>query len=104
LTKFAKVPTDQSNILHPKMSQIARNFSTTFPNFLLNFCHKFRATFGFFGAQLSGGLGLPIVRERQQMFHFELPSEQLEKKEKRVYRCYDKFLANCSSMILIGVL
>jgi len=36
----------------------------------------------FFGAQLSGGLGLPIVRERQQMFHFELPSEQLEKKGK----------------------
>ena len=29
----AKVPKDQCNILHPKMSQIARNFSATFPNF-----------------------------------------------------------------------
>jgi len=30
LPKFGKVPKGQSNILHPKMSQIARNFSATF--------------------------------------------------------------------------
>ena len=30
LPKFGKVPKCQSNTLHPKMSQIARNFSATF--------------------------------------------------------------------------
>jgi len=30
LPKFGKVPKGQNNILHPKMSQIARNFSATF--------------------------------------------------------------------------
>jgi len=30
LPKFGKVPKGQSKILHPKMSQIARNFSATF--------------------------------------------------------------------------
>jgi len=30
LPKFGKVSKGQSNILHPKMSQIVRNFSATF--------------------------------------------------------------------------
>jgi len=55
-SKFAKVSKDQSNILHPKMSQIARKFSATFPNFLRDFCHKFSATFGFFERNFLGGL------------------------------------------------
>jgi len=45
LPKFGKVPKGQSNILHPKMSQIVRNF-----------CHKFSATFGFFERNFLGGL------------------------------------------------
>jgi len=52
LPKFGKVPKGQINILHPKMSQIARKFS----NFLRNFCHKFSATFGFFECNFLGGL------------------------------------------------
>jgi len=36
------------------MSQIACNFSATFPNFLHNFCHKFSATFGYFSATFWG--------------------------------------------------
>jgi len=37
LPKFGKVPTGQSNILHPKLSQIAHNFSATFGFFERNF-------------------------------------------------------------------
>jgi len=48
------LPKDQSNILHPKMSQLVRNFSATFQNFLRNFCHKFSATFGFFERNFLG--------------------------------------------------
>jgi len=44
LPKFAKVPKDQSNILHPKMCKIVRNFGATFANFWRNFCHKLSAT------------------------------------------------------------
>jgi len=40
------------------------------------------------------------VRERQLMFNFELPSEQLEKRSKFIDD-YDKFVLNCS---LIDVL
>jgi len=45
-----------TNILHPKMCKIARNFGATFPNFLRSFCHKFNATFGFLSATFWGGL------------------------------------------------
>jgi len=48
VAKFAKVPKDQSNILHPKMSQIGTNF-------LCNFCHNFSTTFGFFECNFLGG-------------------------------------------------
>ena len=61
LSKFAKVPKDQSNILHQKMCKIARNFIATFPIFWYNFCHKFSAIFGFFECN---SLGLTTLAEQ----------------------------------------
>jgi len=61
LPKFAKVPKGQSNILHPKMSQLAPNFSATFPNFLRNCCHKLSATFEFFERNFLGGTKLSLA-------------------------------------------
>jgi len=37
-----------------------------------------------------------IVRECQQMFNFELPSEQLERRRRKFVDDYNKFVANCS--------
>ena len=45
LPKFGKVPKGQSNILHPKMSQIARNFSATSATSLVQLLDFLSATF-----------------------------------------------------------
>jgi len=37
-----------------------------------------------------------IVRERQLMFNFKLPSEQLEVRKKNFIRKYDIYVMNCS--------
>jgi len=56
LPKFAKVPKDQSNILHPKMCKTVCHFGATFRNFLRNLCRKFSATFGLFERNFLGGI------------------------------------------------
>jgi len=45
LPKFAEVPKNQSNILHPKMSQIARNFSATSATSFVQLLDFLNATF-----------------------------------------------------------
>ena len=53
LPKFGKVPKGQSNILHPKMSQIARNFSATF---CATFATSLAQLLDFFERNFLGGL------------------------------------------------
>ena len=87
---FPKVPKDQCNILRPKMNQIVRNFSATFPFFCATSATNLVQILDFLSATFWGGdylilLHLHSVYDlafgRLQLLHL-LPN--------------DDFIANCS--------